>query len=135
MEHLEDILKLVERELGAVHNNGKFRSREDIDSVYKLIDIAKDIYCIWEYEEEEDGSSYGDGRDMRYDGGVSYARGRRGNVKRDSMGRYSRRYPVGYSRDGGKEEYIERLREMMEEAPNEQTRSDIKRMINQMESM
>jgi hypothetical protein len=134
MEHLEDILKLVERELGAVHNNGKFRSRDDIDSVYKLIDIAKDIYCIWEYEDEEDDASYDDGRSMRYDG-ESYARGRRGNVKRDSMGRYSRRYPMGYSRDGGKEEYIKRLREMMEDAPDEHTRSEIKRMVSQMESM
>lgn len=133
MEHLEGILKLVDRELGAVDSNGKFRSREDIDSVYKLIDIAKDIYCIWDYEEEEDEASYNYGP---HDDGVSYARGRRGSVKRDSMGRYSRRgYPMGYSRDGGREDYINRLRDMMNSAPDEQTRQKIQRMVTEMESM
>ena len=135
MEHLDGILKLVEKELGAVDNNGKFRSREDIDSVYKLIDIAKDIYCIWDYEEEEDDSSfegprYGD-RGVSYNDGMSYARGRR-NARRDSMGRYSRR---GYSMGGDKDEYIERLREAMESAPDEQHRQKVHRMIQELESM
>ena len=43
MEHLNGILKLVDNEFGAIEQNGKFRSREEIESVYKLIDIAKDI--------------------------------------------------------------------------------------------
>ena len=162
MEHLEGILKLADTELEAINKNGKFRSREEIDSVYKLIDIAKDVYEIWCMEEEMDGSedmfsadgmsSYarrggnrGGGRSYRdgsYDGGCagnSYARGRGRNARRDSMGRYSRdgsyrggSYRGGYSRDG-KEEYIENLREMMEEAPDEQTRQGIQRMIQQME--
>ena len=38
MEHLEGLLKLVDNELEAINKNGKFRSREEIDSVYKLID-------------------------------------------------------------------------------------------------
>lgn len=55
----------------------------------------------------------------------SYARGRRGNVRRDSMGRYSRnsyrgnsyrrgysRNDMGYSREDAKEELVEQLREM-----------------------
>lgn len=149
MEHLDGILKLADAELESIIKNGKFRSREEIDSVGKLIDLVKDIHCIWEYEEEEseypeDGMSFArDGRSMNrgmyrgeYDGG-SYARGRRGNVRRDSMGRYSRdgssyRYD-GYARTGGKEEYIDNLRQMMHEAPDEQTRQSIKRMIDQME--
>ena len=140
MEHLGSILKLTENELESVAKNGKFRSREEIDSVYKLIDIAKDVYCIWKYE-DEDEMSYEDGRSYRgsYDGsydGSSYARGRGRNAKRDSMGRYSREYRDGrsmrgYSRDG-KEEYIDQLRDMMEDAPDEQTRQSIKRMIDQM---
>lgn len=132
MEHLENILSLVSSELKAISDNGKFRSREEIDSVYKLIDIAKDIHCIWEYEDEE--SEYSEyGREpvsrYKYDGGMSYARGR--NAKRDSMGRYSRDYR-GYARDG-KHEYIEQLRDMMDSAPDEQTRQSIQRMIQQME--
>ena len=152
MEHLDGILKLTENELEAIVKNGKFRSREEIHSAYELMDIAKDAYCIWRYEEEMDGESYEDG--MSYERGMnrggrsyrdgyvggSYARGRGRNAKRDSMGRYAREgsyrdgraYRGGYSRDG-KEEYIENLREMMEDAPDDQTRQSIQRMIQQME--
>jgi len=150
MEHLEGILKLADNELESILKNGKFRSREEIESVGELIDMAKDIYCIWEYEDGamEDEMSYADGmsyqrrggnrsyRGGSYDGG-SYARGRRGNVKRDSMGRYAREGAYrgsyrGYARDG-KEEYMEQLRDMMEDAPDEKTRQSIQRMITQME--
>ncbi len=158
MEHLEGIVKLAGNELKAIVDNGKFRSREEIDSVYKLMDIVKDAHCIWQYEDEEsdyseegrsyDGSyarggrSYRGGRGGSYDGsyesyddGMSYARGRGRNARRDSMGRYSRdyrgSYERGYSRDG-KEEYKEQLRTMMEDAPDEQTRQSIKRMIDAM---
>lgn len=137
MEHLDGILKLADKELEAIINNGKFRSRDEIDSVYKLIDIAKDVYCIWDYEDGMDGESYDDGmRSMRgsYNDGMSYARGRR-NARRDSMGRYSRERGGsyrGYSRDG-KEEYVEQLRDMMENAPDSETRQSIQRMITQME--
>lgn len=143
MEHLEGILKLVEAELDAINKNGKFKSREEIDSVYKLVDIAKDAYCIWDYEDNMDGESYDDGmayrgRSMRgYDDGMSYARGGR-YAKRDSMGRYSRdgryrgnSYERGYPRDG-KEEYREQLMDMLDTAPDEQTRQSIQRMIDNM---
>ena len=43
MNHLDGVLKLVDNELGSIEQNGKFRSRDEIDSVYKLIDVAKDI--------------------------------------------------------------------------------------------
>lgn len=158
MEHLEGILRLTDNELKAIEDNGKYKSKDEIDAVYKLIDIAKDIYCIWEYEDgmgEMDGMSYADGpyngmsnRGGRggsyrggsyggsYDGG-SYARGRGRNAKRDSMGRYSSNRGGNYrmySREDGKSEYIENLRDMMEEAPDEQTRQEIQRMIQKMEN-
>ena len=153
MEHLDGIVKLAGNELKAIVDNGKFRSREEIDSVYKLMDIVKDAHCIWQYEDEEseyseegrsyDGSYARGGRNYRggrynydsYDDGMSYARGRGRNARRDSMGRYSRdyrgSYERGYSRDG-KEEYKEQLRMMMEDAPDENTRQSIKRMIDNM---
>lgn len=141
MEHLESILKLVDNELGAVAKNGKFRAKDEIDAVYKLIDVAKDVYCIWDYEDKmEDGGdemsfaggSYARNGRMDYSGN-SYARGRR-NARRDSMGRYSREGRMGgYSMADGKEDYLESLREMMDSAPDEQTRQDIKRMISKME--
>lgn len=139
MEHLDGILKLTENELKAITSNGKYRSREEIDSVYKLMDIAKDVYCIWQYEEDSDeysetydrgGRSY---RGGSYDGG-SYARGRGRNARRDSMGRYSREGSYrGRSYNDAKADYIEDLRMMMESAPDEPTRSGIQRMIQQME--
>lgn len=147
MEYLDKIIEMSEAEFGAMAKNGKFKSREEIDSVYKLMDIVKDALCIQSMEDEmDDGMSYDDmsyerGRrsyrgDGSYNDGGSYARGRRGNVRRDSMGRYSREGPYrgrydGYSRDG-KEEYKEQLREMMEDAPDEQTRQGIQRMLDQM---
>lgn len=157
MEHLEGILKITDAELGAITTNGKYRSREEIDAVYKLMDIAKDVYCIWEYEESGedemsfDGGSYrggsyrggsynnGGSYGRSYEGG-SYARGRGRGARRDSMGRYSREGRSyrsgarGYSRDGGEEDYIENLREMMESAPDDNTRQSIQRMIQQMEN-
>ena len=138
MEHFDKLMTLVENEIEAINRNGKFKSREEIDSVYKLVDIAKDIECMNRWEEELDGESYDDGmrHSYRYDDGMSYARSRR-YAKRDAMGRYSRdgyrngSYERGYSRDE-KEEYKEQLREMMEDAPDEQTRQSIKRMLEQM---
>lgn len=147
MEYLDKIIEMSEAEFGAMAKNGKFKSREEIDSVYKLMDIVKDAYCIQSMEEEMDGGmsyddmSYERGRrsyrgDGSYNDGGSYARGRRGNVRRDSMGRYSRegsyrgRYD-GYSRDG-KDEYKEHLMEALDSAPDEQTRQGIQRMLDAM---
>lgn len=103
--------------------------------------------------EGEEGYSerymYDDGYSM---GRGSYARGRGRNAKRDSMGRYSgdgysRNYDGsydgnyrggnyrrgGYSRDDAKQEYMENLRRMMDEAPDENTRMSIQRMMENME--
>lgn len=140
MENVEKIMKLADAEFGAIVQNGKFKSREEIDSVYKLMDIVKDGYEVMSCEDEMYGESYDDGygRSMRgsYDGGMSYARGRR-NARRDSMGRYSRdgrsyrgnSYERGYSRDG-KDEYREQLMDMLDSAPDEATRQSIQRTID-----
>lgn len=145
MKSIEGILKLADNEFNAIVQNGKFRSREEIDSVYKLMDIVKDAHCIWKYEEEEEGGYSEDGRSYRdnygYDDGMSMARGRGRNARRDSMGRYSRDDGYGYrggrsmnySRADAKQEYIDNLHEMMMTAPDDQTRQSIQRMIQQME--
>lgn len=144
MEHFDKLMSLVENEIEAINRNGKFKSREEIDSVYKLVDIAKDIECMNRWEEEMDGESYDDGMSYERGGrsyrgsyeGSSYARGRR-NARRDSMGRYSREsyrggsYERGYSRDG-KDEYREQLMDMLDSAPDESTRQSIQRMIDNM---
>lgn len=153
MEHIDKIIEMADAEFGAIAKNGKFKSREEIDSVYKLMDIVKDGYCVMDMEDGmggnsyddgmsyERGGSYNDGRSIRYDGGSSYARGRR-NARRDSMGRYSREsyrgnsYRTysgdgGYSRDG-EDEYKDQLRNLMDQTSDEQTRRGIKRMLDQM---
>lgn len=140
MQNLDKILEMADNEFGAMVKNGKFRSREEIDSVYKLMDIVKDVYCVWDYEDGMDaGDSYGEGN-YGYDGGSYGRRGRGSNAKRDSMGRYrdggyrNGNYRDGYGRrgyrDGGKEEFTDELRDMLRDAPDEQTRQSIQRVID-----
>lgn len=138
----------------------EYGSKEKLDVggleiVDKLAHAIKNIDKIIEaYEEEEyseEGGSYArggnrGGGNRRYSragnggssytqgGGGSYARGRgRGSsARRDSMGRYSRE--GGYSR-GGPDEMAEQLQEMMQEAPNEQIRMELERVIAKLEQM
>lgn len=98
-----------------VDKDGKL-SMSEIQYVDVLAHAKKNLLK----SEEMDG-----GYSKRYDGG-SYARGRR-NAKRDSMGRYSRRY----SMDG--EDMVEELRTMMENSPDERTRMEFEKMISKME--
>ncbi|MBO7436043.1 hypothetical protein J6U76_08675 [bacterium] len=78
------------------------------------------------------GGSYRGGsyRGGSYEGG-SYARGRGRNARRDSMGRYSSER--GYSRDP--QEMADQLRDLMEDAPNENVRRDIERLMRTVEQM
>ncbi|MBO7731773.1 MAG: hypothetical protein J6S67_04455 [Methanobrevibacter sp.] len=82
------------------------------------------------------GSSY-EGRGSSYD-----ERGRGSNAQRDSRGRYSSRGGRGgysryvrddYSMDSG--EVVEDLRDLMEQAPDERLRQEIKRIITKVEQM
>jgi hypothetical protein len=55
------------------------------------------------------------------------ARGRTGNVRRDSMGRYSR--------DDALDDMVDELEELMEKAPDEQTKKEFRRFINKVQAM
>lgn len=129
-------------------------SMSDLDKVHKLTDTVKNLDKIEMLEDggySEDGRYMGEGRiyGTSYDDGTSYARGRR-NAKRDSMGRYSR--DGGYSEEnrggrgssnrgysyGGysykdKDEMIEHLHEMMEEAGSTKEREVLKKCIRELE--
>lgn len=70
------------------------------------------------------GGSYEQG-ESSYDN--SMARGRRGNVRRDSMGRYSR--------GGDTEMMVEELRNLMEDAPDNETKQEFRKFIQKIESM
>lgn len=137
-----------------IKNAGGKMSAGDVEYIDKLTHSLKSIKAVMAMMEDEGeeysgrmsyardgrggrsyrggsyrGSSYDDG--MMTDGeGGSYARdGRGSNARRDSIGRYSSRMD-GYSRHG---DVIESLREVMEEAPDDRTRTEIQRLIEKME--
>lgn len=66
------------------------------------------------------------GNSYRYDGN-SMARGRTGNVRRDSMGRYSS--------DDALDDMVDGLENLMEKAPDEQTRKEFRKLINKVQTM
>ena len=114
-----------------------------LEVVDKLSHAIKNLDKIIEKYEEDEGGSYGYNsyepnynRSNRssyrgsYNNGGSYARGRGRNAKRDSMGRYSSN--DGYSRNG---DIASELRELMMDAPDEQTRMEYQRVINKLEQM
>lgn len=112
----------------------KYGSKElsagSLEVIDKLAHAIKNIDKILE--------SY-DGEYSNTRGGRSYARGGRNNAmmggsyaqKRDSRGRYSREQ--GYSMAG--DEMAMELRELMADAPTEQIRMDIQRIIDKVEQM
>lgn len=133
--------------------NDKELTKESLEIVDKLSHACKNLDKIIEkYEEEEDGgsyasyNSYGGSYEGSYRGNSnrsnrgsynngSYARGRGRNAKRDSMGRYSSTggsYNDGYSRNS---DIASELREMMMDAPDEQTRMEYQRVISKLEQM
>ena len=119
--------------------NGGDIANDDVDIVDKLSHSIKSLVttcAMLEAEEDDDGYS---GRYApAYNPGVTYARDRRDNYSRDGSGthggysrnRYSRENRNGYSRTG---DMMEQLRQMMDEAPDETTRMEIRKLMDKME--
>lgn len=141
---MHKIREMLSKELETFEKKSQL-SMADLDRIHKLTDTIKNIDKIDMLEDgySEDGHYMGEGRiyGTSYDDGSSYARGRT-RAKRDSMGRYSR--DGGYAEDGrggrrggysykDKDDMIEHLREMMEEAGSTKEREAIKRCIREME--
>ena len=158
MEFVCDELEELERKAA---KDGKL-SRTDLEDVKNLTEVKKNILKIEMLSDESEysnamsdysrrggysrrgsyaGGSYDGGgsyADMSYadegrgdfvrpdgsyrDGGSSYARGRGRYAKRDSMGRYSR----------ANDEMQEELMKLMDKAPDEQTRSEIRKFMEKM---
>ena len=167
-EKLMDELYEVEDKMKKA-SGGKV-SAGDLEYIHKLTDTIKNIDKIEMLEEgggySEESNWMADGRmyGTSYDDGMSYARGRGRNAKRDSMGRYSREggsydddmsfergrssyehgssYARGgrgnrrgnYSRADAKEQMIETLEDMMHDAETSKEREAIKRCIMQIEN-
>ena len=127
MHDLHELKEKLLKELEEYGGNAKF-SKEDVETIKYMASAIDHICNISEDEEGYSnhypyymGGSYDDG--MNRNGSYrwrSYA-GRR-NARRDSMGRYSR------------EGLADKMRDLMDEAPDERTRQEIQRMIEKFES-
>ena len=146
MDVYEGVLKAVERELEGVSKKG-LKSLEDVHAVYEMIDIAKDIYCIRAYEDQQEepeeegmfsrnsyqgggsnrGSYRGGGSNNSYEGGGSYENysNRRGSRRSREGGSYR-------NSRGDEKSFIEKMQRMRDEAPDEQTKMEIDKLLSQM---
>jgi len=125
MEYVCDELEELEKKA----DKGKL-SMSEIEYADKLAHLKKNILRSDELMDE--GYS-GDG--YRYDGGMSFARGRGSNANRDSRGRYSSDNYSRYSRTGysmDDDSMIQELKNLMYQAP-EHKRQKFQRFISEME--
>lgn len=152
---MDKLIKYVCDELEKVEQmaaTGKL-SFSDIEYADKLAHLKKNLLKTDEMMEEYSGEGRGydsfrgemySRRGNSYDGrggrGSSFDnRGRGSNAQRDSKGRYSsadnysRYLRDDYSMDAG--EIVEDLRELMNQAPDDRMRQEIKKIMNKAEEM
>ena len=137
MEHLkalkeicETLSKELEKANDKIRAAGGAITPADLDYVDKLTHSIKSVKTTIAMIEGEGDMDLGPMKGGYYSGRPDYSYRGRMNARRDSMGRYSR--TPGYSRHG---DMIDELYELMNNAPDEQTRQEMQRMINRMESM
>ena len=140
IDELYEMKESLAREIGEANKRiqqaGNKISTADLDIIDKLTHSMKSVAttcAMLEAEEEGYSNDY-----MQQ--GQSYRGGYSGRERRDGYsgegysgrGRYSRegRNSYGYSRNG---EMNERLRQMMDEAPDENTRNVIRKLMDRME--
>lgn len=138
MEYMHELKEKLCDELEEIANKGELGAG-DLEIVHKLTDTIKNLDKI---EMLEDGG-YSQAGDWEIEGraynrGNSYAR-----RKRDSMGRYSRDgrmmrggYRDGrmYSRAEAKDDMMDQMEALMEQAGSEKEREAIRRCMNQLEN-
>ena len=134
MKELYDLKEMLCKELKQYGSEGEMNA-STLDVVDKLTHSIKNLDKVIEvYEEEEGYSEY-----APMDGGY-YRRQRR-----DSRGRYAR-YP-GYNgypgapgiprypnRNYSRNDLVDKIRQLMDNAPDDRTRQEIQRMVEQMEN-
>jgi len=126
MHELYELKEMLCKELKEYGEKGEMTAGT-LDVVDKLAHTVKNLDKIIEAYEDEGNSgyypyAYDDGMNR---GGRSYNgsyRGRSYARRRDSMGRYSR--------DG----LADKMRELMEDAPDDRTRQEIKRLVEKLEN-
>lgn len=134
---MDKLCRYVDRELEEYENkvaNGGKLSRTEIEdgknlAKFKMALLTNEAMENEGYSGDWDGIAYEGGRMMSRRNGMSGARGRGSNAKRDRMGRYSSE--GDYSRAEAKEEFMERVYELIDEAPDEHTRKKAERFANE----
>lgn len=131
-EYLDDELKMLERKAG----NGKLSNAEleygDLLAHFKKSLLTNEAMEDSGYSEARGRNRAGNSRNdgMSYDD-MSMARGRTGNVRRDSMGRYSN---DGMSYGDAREELMMSLHEYIKTAPEDE-KQDARRFMNALKNM
>ena len=139
MEICETLERTIKSANEKIRGAGGKLSAGDADFVDKLLHSLKSVKAVMKMDEEAEmddeysermySRGYDRGGSYRgsYDGG-SNGRGRM-NARRDSMGRYSSN--DGYSRGGS---MVDELRDMMNDAPDADTRQELQNLIRKMEN-
>ena len=123
MRELHELKEKLCKELKEYSN--KELNTSNLEVIDKLSHAAKNVAKLIDSYDDSDYGYYDPGyRPNRY------TRGRGRNAKRDSMGRYSSN--DGYSRNS---DIASELRELMMDAPDEQTRQEYQRVISKLEMM
>ena len=112
---MKELYELKEKLVDELKDYGKMEmTSANLDKIDKLAHAAKNVCKI--IDESDDGNSgYYSRTGKIYDG-----RSFRNSYRRDSMGRYSR--------DG----LADKLRELMEDAPDDRTRMEIQKLVEKM---
>lgn len=146
MDVMLDLRDMLCEELEELTKKGEL-SAGSLDVIDKLTHSIKSIDTIVAMEDSgysreeggnmgggsmEGGRGSGGGRSRGYYQGGSYGGGSYARRGRDSRGRYTSRRG---SRDGGREEMISELEEIMQDAQTERERQMIQNLVNQMRGM
>lgn len=112
---MKELYELKDRIIDELKDYGrKELTGSSLDMIDKLAHAGKNICKIID-ESDEGNSGYYPRTGHVYDG-----RSFRNSYRRDSMGRYSR------------DSLADKLRELMDEAPDEKSRMDIQRLVDKM---
>jgi len=124
-----DVKELLHKEISKIVEKGSLTPQE-LDNLYKAIDVLKDICEITSMEDDDEGysergySMWGPNHDRYYD--IHAYRNDGNSYRRNSMGRYSR--------TDAKERMVNGLYSMMGDATSEAERGAIQDCINRLKT-
>ena len=133
MHELYQLKEMLCKELEEYGRKGEVTANT-LEIVDKLAHAVKNIGKIIEMYEEEDEYSMDGGNTYRGSmRGYSRRGGRGGN--RGGRGSYDDGNRNYYSRDGRSDMMVDKLEDLMEDAPDERTRQEIQRLVTKMQGM